>query len=277
MFFPGVNGEGAGWINALGAIDFAGGTVVHTNAGAAALAVALVVGKRPGWSGQRTSPTNLPLIMLGAGLLWFGWFGFNAGSAIAANGLASTAFLNTQVATAAAVLGWVTIEYLRDGAATPLGAASGAVAGLVAITPACASVDPLGALVIGVLAGGLCAWGVSWKYRLGYDDSLDVVGEHLVGGAVGSLAIGLFATDVVTGGVNGLLYGGGTAQLGKQAVAVVAVGVYSFLATLVLAFILDRTLGFRLPRQQTVRFRESTAEELDGTGPLFARESGQGL
>ncbi len=250
FFFDEGNG---GWIgDRLGALDFAGGTAVHVNAGAAALALAFVLGRRRGWPREPMRPHNLPLVLLGAGLLWFGWFGFNAGSAVAANGLASVAFLNTQAATAAAVLGWLLVERLRDGHATTLGAASGAVAGLVAITPACASVEPLGALVVGLLAGAACAAAVGLKFRLGYDDSLDVVGVHLVGGVVGSLLIGLFASAAITGEAAGLLYGGGLAQLGKQAVAVAAVGAYSFVVSYLLGKLLDKTVGFRVPAEDEV-------------------------
>lgn len=244
-----------GWIgDRLGALDFAGGTAVHVNAGAAALALAILLGRRTGWPHESSRPHNLPLVLLGAGLLWFGWFGFNAGSALAANGLAATAFLNTQVATAAAPLAWIAVEALRGGRVTSLGLASGAVAGLVAITPACAAVNPLGALAVGAIAGAVCAFAVSLKHRFGIDDSLDVVGVHLVGGAVGSLLIGFFATSAVTGGASGLFYGGGLGQLGKQAVAVLAVGAYSFVVSYGLGFLVERTVGFRI----------SAADEMSG-------------
>jgi ammonium transporter, Amt family len=244
FFFDEGNG---GWIgDRLGALDFAGGTAVHINAGAAALALTFVLGKRINWPKDPGRPHNVPFVLLGAALLWFGWFGFNAGSAVAANGLAAIAFMNTQVATAAAALAWIGVERLRNGHATAVGFASGAVAGLVAITPACAAVNPLGAIVVGLVAGGACAFAVSVKYKLGYDDSLDVVGVHLVGGIIGSLIIGLLATATVTGGAEGLFYGGGLGQLGKQAVAVVAVGGYSFVLTYVIGFIIDKTIGFRI-------------------------------
>ncbi len=247
------DGGHGGWIgDRLGALDFAGGTAVHVNAGAAGLALALVLGKRHGWPKERFKPHNLPLVVLGAGLLWFGWFGFNAGSAVAANGLSSTAFMNTQVATAAAVLGWLLVERIRDGRATTLGAASGAVAGLVGITPACAALNPLMSVVLGVVCGAVCAMAVGLKYRLGFDDSLDVVGVHLIGGAVGSLLIGLLATASVTGGAEGLFYGGGLGQLGKQAVAVLAVGVYSFVLSWVIGKVIDRTIGFRLSAEAEI-------------------------
>jgi len=260
--------EDGGWIaDRLGALDFAGGTAVHVNAGAAGLALALVLGKRVGWPRDRFRPHNLPLVLLGAALLWFGWFGFNAGSAVAANGQAAVAFMNTQVATAAALLAWIGTEKLRDGHATTLGAASGAVAGLVAITPACAAVNPVGALIIGFLAGGACALAVSLKYRLGLDDSLDVVGIHLVGGILGSMLIGLLATPTVTGiltpddasdGAAGLFYGGGLEQLGKQAVAVVAVLAYSFVLTYLLGLLVDKTIGLRISQEEEVEGVDTT-------------------
>jgi Amt family ammonium transporter len=246
--FSNDSGHVGGWIaNDLVAFDFAGGTAVHINAGAAALALAFVLGKRRGWPREPMKPHNLPFVMLGAGLLWFGWFGFNAGSALGANGLAGLAFVNTLTATCAAILGWLLIERIRDGHATSLGAASGVVAGLVAITPACAFVDTWGALLIGVLAGGFCALAVSLKYKLGYDDSLDVVGVHLIGGLWGTLAIGLFQTTYVNDvGVNGLFYGGGIGQLGKQALGAGAVLAYSFVATLIIGYAIKATMGFRI-------------------------------
>ena len=239
-----------GWIFKLGAIDFAGGTVVHINAGIAGLALALVIGKRLGWPKEPMRPHNLPFVMLGAGLLWFGWFGFNAGSALAADNTSAVVFVNTLVATCAAMLGWLAVERLRDGKATSLGAASGVVAGLVAITPSCSAVSPVGAIVLGALAGGLCALAVSLKYRFGYDDSLDVVGVHLVGGILGTLLIGLLATDAAPAGVDGLLYGGGLGQLGKQAVAAGAVIGYSFVVTLVVAVVLKAVVGLRINQDE---------------------------
>ncbi|SHM32057.1 ammonium transporter [Cryptosporangium aurantiacum] len=250
--FDGDTTQG-GWIaNDLQALDFAGGTAVHINAGAAGLALALVLGKRKGWPRESFKPHNLPLVLLGAGLLWFGWFGFNAGSAVAANNTAGIAFINTQVATAAAVLSWLVIEKVRDKHATTLGAASGAVAGLVAITPACGSVNPVGALIIGLLAGAVCALAVGLKYRLGFDDSLDVVGVHLVGGLAGSLLIGLLATDTVVADTNGLFYGGGLGLLGKQAVASFAVLGYSFVVTYIIGFIIKKTIGFRVDEEAEI-------------------------
>ena len=244
-----------GWIaNDLAALDFAGGTAVHINAGAAGLALALVLGKRKEFGREAMRPHNLPLVMIGAGLLWFGWFGFNAGSAIGANGLAAIAWVNTLAATAAAVLGWLLVEKVRDGKPTSLGAASGVVAGLVAITPACAAVNPMGALAVGVIAGALCALAVGLKYRLGYDDSLDVVGVHLVGGLWGTLAVGFFATSNSVGafGVDGLFFGGGVDQLWRQAVGAGAVLAYSFIATLIIGFAISKTIGFRIDEEDEV-------------------------
>jgi len=234
-----------GWIaNDLGALDFAGGTAVHINAGAAGLALALILGKRIGFGRVPMRPHSLPLVMLGAALLWFGWFGFNAGSAVASNGTAGLALLNTIGATTAAVLAWLLVEKIRDGHATSLGAASGVVAGLVAITPACAAVDASGALIIGAVAGVLCALSVGLKFKFGYDDSLDVVAVHLVGGIVGTIMIGFVGVEV------GLFNGGGTDQLVKQAIGAGAVLAYSFIATLIIGKIIDLTIGFRISGDQ---------------------------
>jgi Amt family ammonium transporter len=241
---------GTGYLAGKGLEDFAGGTAVHINAGAAGLALAIVLGKRIGWRKESMRPHSLPLVMLGSGLLWFGWFGFNAGSALAANGIAGLAFMNTQVATAGALLGWLLVEKVRNGHATSLGAASGAVAGLVAITPACAFVAPWAAVVIGFIAGILCSLAVSLKYKFGFDDSLDVVGVHLVGGIWGSLSIGLFGTQVVNSlGLDGILYGGGTALLVKQTLGVGLVFAYSFIATLIIGYAIEKTIGFRVTRE----------------------------
>ncbi|KAA1398037.1 ammonium transporter [Aeromicrobium ginsengisoli] len=246
-------GEHGGWIaTKLKAFDFAGGTAVHINAGAAGLALALVLGKRVGWKRDPMRPHNLPFVLLGAGLLWFGWFGFNAGSAVGANGLAGLAFVNTAVATAAAMVGWLLVEVVRDKKATSLGGASGAVAGLVAITPACGTVSPLGSIAVGVIAGILCALAVGLKYKFGYDDSLDVVGVHLVGGIVGTLLIGFFATKGNTGGIGSIFYGGHFEQLGKQAVAAGAVLVYSFVLTYIIGKLIDVTIGFRISEEDEV-------------------------
>ena len=249
------NVSGAGWLAKLGLLDFAGGTAVHINAGAAALAMAIVLGRRVGFRKDPMRPHNLPLVLIGAGLLWFGWFGFNAGSALGANDTASLALLNTQVATAAALVGWVLVERIRDGHVTGVGAASGAVAGLVAITPACAFVAPWAAVVIGLVAGAVCAVAVTWKNRFGFDDSLDVVGVHLVGGLVGCLLIGFFATTKVNSlGIDGVFAGGGWSLLGKQALGSVAVALFSFVVTLLLAMLIDKTIGFRI----------SAADEVEG-------------
>ena len=241
-----------GWIFELGVIDFAGGTAVHINAGAAALALALIVGRRVGWPKTPMRPHNLTLVMLGAGLLWFGWFGFNAGSALAANNTSAVVFINTFAATCAAAIGWLVVEKIRDGHMTSLGAASGVVAGLVAITPACSAVSPIGALILGVIAGVLCALAVGLKYRLGYDDSLDVVGVHLVGGLVGTLLIGFLATELAPAGVNGLFYGGGTEQLGKQAIGAFAVLFYSLIVAAIIAVIIKAVGGIRVSKDVEV-------------------------
>lgn len=238
---------GAGFLAARGVQDFAGGTAVHINAGVAALALALVLGRRIGWQKSPMRPHSLPLVLLGAALLWFGWFGFNAGSSLGANAIAGLAFLNTQVATAGAVLGWILMEKIRDGHFTSLGAASGAIAGLVAITPACAFVAPWAAVVIGFIAGAVCALAVGLKYRFGFDDSLDVVGVHLVGGIIGSLAIGFFGSSAVNSiGLDGIFYGGGTELLVKQALGVGLVMAYSFIMTLIIGFAIEKTIGFRV-------------------------------
>jgi Amt family ammonium transporter len=244
---------GAGYLASKGVQDFAGGTAVHINAGAAGLALAIVLGKRVGWRKESMRPHSLPLVMLGAALLWFGWFGFNAGSALAANGTAALALINTQVAAAAAVFGWLLVEKVRNGHATSLGAASGAVAGLVAITPACAFVAPWAAVVIGLIAGAICALSVGIKYRLGFDDSLDVVAVHLIGGIWGSLSIGLFGASAVNSlGLNGIFYGGGTDLLVKQALGVGVVFAYSFVATLIIGYAIEKTIGFRVSKNSEV-------------------------
>ena len=236
-----------GWLFDLGALDFAGGTVVHINAGIAALAAVLVAGRRKGWPNEAMPPHSLPLTLLGTGILWFGWFGFNAGSALAANNLAAQAFLNTNNAAAAAMLGWLIVEKLKTGHATTLGGASGAVAGLVAITPCAGFVGGMAPIIIGFSAGIICFLAIQLKFKLGYDDSLDVVGVHLVGGIVGSLMLGLFAdTAVNDAGADGLFLGGGATLLGKQFVAVGATMVWSFVISFVLAKVIDATIGFRV-------------------------------
>jgi Amt family ammonium transporter len=270
--FDGAESETGGWIaNDLLAIDFAGGTAVHINAGAAGLALALVLGKRVGFNRDPMRPHNLPLVMIGAGLLWFGWFGFNAGSALSANGQAAEVWVTTMVATGAAALGWLLTEKIRDGHATSLGAASGVVAGLVAITPSCSAVTPVGAIIIGAVAGVLCALAVGLKYKLGYDDSLDVVGVHLVGGLWGTISVGLLASATATAGVDGLFYGGGADQLGKQVVGALAVLVYSFVLTYVIGFLIQKTIGFRISEEDEVTGIDSivhaeTGYDLDSLG-----------
>ena len=246
--FDGYTAETGGWIaNNLKALDFAGGTAVHINAGAAGLALCLVLGKRRGWPRDPGRPHSLPFVLLGASLLWFGWFGFNAGSALGANANAAIAFTNTMLATSAAMVGWLLVEQVRDGKPTTLGAASGAVAGLVAITPACAYVNPMGGLAVGFIAGLVCALCVSIKFRFGFDDSLDVVAVHLVGGLIGTLLVGIFGTTSLnSASADGLLYGGGLDQLWRQAVAAGAVLGYSFVVTFILGTIVKYTIGFRI-------------------------------
>lgn len=248
--FDGVTAETGGWIaNKLKAIDFAGGTAVHINSGTAGLVLALILGKRLGWPKSPMRPHNLPFVMLGAGLLWFGWYGFNAGSAVGSNGIAGATFITTTIATGTAMLGWLITERIRDGKATSLGAASGIVAGLVAITPSCSSVNVVGAIVIGLAAGVLCALAVGLKYKLGYDDSLDVVGVHLVGGLVGTLLVGLVAAPEAPAAVAGLFYGGGVDQLWRQAVGAGAVLLYSAVGTAIVALIVKYTIGLRLTEE----------------------------
>jgi len=248
--FDGVTGEHGGWIaNKLKAIDFAGGTAVHINSGTAGLVLALFLGKRLGWPTSPMRPHNLPFVMLGAGLLWFGWYGFNAGSAVASNGIAGATFITTTIATGTAMLGWLLTERIRDGKATSLGAASGIVAGLVAITPSCSSVNVVGALVVGLSAGVICALAVGLKYKLGFDDSLDVVGVHMVGGLVGTLLVGLVAAPEAPAAVTGLFYGGGFDQLWRQAVGAGAVLLYSAVGTAIVALIVKYTIGLRITEE----------------------------
>jgi Amt family ammonium transporter len=246
-------GHTGGWlVNRIGLVDFAGGTAVEICSGASALALALVVGTRVGFGKDPMRPHNLTLVMLGAGLLWFGWFGFNAGSALRADHTAAVVFVTTLCAGAAGSLGWLGLERLRDGHATSLGAASGLVAGLVAITPSCSSLSPLGALLMGATAGAVCALAVGLKYRFGYDDSLDVVGVHLVGGLVGTLGIGLIATKAAPAAVDGLFYGGGVDQLGKQALAAGVVLVYAFVVSGIIGLVVDRLMGLRIDEEHEV-------------------------
>jgi len=246
---------GGGWIGVnLGALDFAGGTAVHINAGSAALGVTLVLGKRIGWPRENMRPHNVPFVALGAGLLWFGWFGFNAGSELTADTIASAAFVNTQLATAAALCGWCAVEWIRDGKPTMVGASSGAVAGLVAITPACGFIPPLASILLGIVAGAVCALAVSLKYKFGFDDSLDVVGVHFVGGWIGSLWIGLFATAGVNAVVThkSVFFGGSADQLWRQFVASASVTVYSFGIAAILALILKSVKALRVDDEAEV-------------------------
>lgn len=256
VYFPVAHwvwGDG-GWAFDMGVIDFAGGTAVHINAGAAALGVILVIGKRVGFKKDPMRPHSLPLVMLGAGLLWFGWFGFNAGSWLGNDdGVGSLMFVNTQVATAAAMLAWLIYEKIRHGAFTTLGAASGAVAGLVAITPAGGSVTPMGAIAVGAIAGLLCAMAVGLKYKFGYDDSLDVVGVHLVGGVVGSILIGFFASGKGQSEATGVFYGDHSFdQLWKQLAGVGGVLAYSLIVSALIAFVLHKTIGMRVSEDEEV-------------------------
>ncbi|MDO7882062.1 ammonium transporter [Salinibacterium soli] len=254
-----------GWIThglqdvfGLGVIDFAGGTAVHINAGAAALALALVLGKRVGFAKGAHVPHNPPFVLLGAGLLWFGWFGFNAGSELAADNTAAIAFVNTIIAPAAALLAWLVVEKIRDGKPTSIGAASGAVAGLVAITPACASLLPGWAILLGVLAGALCALAIDLKFKLGFDDSLDVVGIHLVGGVIGTLYLGFFANGT------GLFMGGDGTQLLVQAIAAFAVMIYSFVLAWIIGFAIEKTIGFRVKNEDEIAGIDSIVHGEEG-------------
>ena len=257
-----------GWIRELGALDFAGGTVVHINAGIAALAAAIIVGKRRGFGKEAMVPHNLTMTMLGTGILWFGWFGFNAGSALGANGLAASAFLATNLGAAAGACGWVLFEMRRDGRPTTLGVASGAVGGLVAITPAAGFVGPLSAIAIGLAAGVVCSWAVGLKFRFGYDDSLDVVGVHLVGGMMGALLTGVLAdTAINPAGVDGLLFGGGFELLGTQALAVAATIVFSLVLSLLILQFVESTVGLRVTDE----------EELGGVDLALHSEVGYSL
>ena len=262
--FASQSGSGGWIIDKLGALDFAGGTVVEINSGAAALALAIVLGKRDGFRRDPMRPHNMPLVLLGAGMLWFGWFGFNAGSALSAGSLAATAMINTQIASAAAAMSWITFEKFRDGKATTLGVASGAIAGAVVITPACGYVNPIGALILGLIAGVASSYAVSRKYKFGYDDSLDVVGVHGVSGIVGMIGIGLFATATVNAtGKEGLFINGSPDLLIKQLIAIIAVAAFSFCTTWLIATLITRTIGFRVPRE----------EELTGLDTTYHAES----
>ena len=269
-----------GWIRELGALDFAGGTVVHINAGVAALAAVLVIGRRRGFGKEAMVPHNLTMTILGTGILWFGWFGFNAGSALGANGLAASAFLVTNLGAAAGAVGWALVDARREKKATTLGVASGAVAGLVAITPAAGFVSPLSAIAIGLVAGLVCAWAVGLKFKLGYDDSLDVVGVHMVGGLLGALLTGIFADAAINpAGADGLLAGGGAALLGKQAIAVIVTLAFSFGATFLILKLVQATIGLRvtdtdevdgLDLSQHAEVGYAFAEGSGGSAPIHA-------
>ena len=269
-------GHVGGWlINRLHLVDFAGGTVVEICSGASGLALALVLGRRVGFGHEAMRPHNLTLVMLGAGLLWVGWFGFNAGSAFRADQGAAVVFAATLVAGAAGAGGWLLVERLRDGHATSLGAASGMVAGLVAITPSCGSVTPLGAILVGLAAGAICAGAIALKYRSGFDDSLDVVGVHLVGGLVGTVLVGLLASSAAPTGVDGLLYGGGLTQLGRQSLGALVVLVYAFVVSGLLGLAIDKAVGFRIDPDHEVQgidlvVHAETAYDLHTTGATRA-------
>ena len=242
-----------GWLaNQVGLVDFAGGTAVEICSGASALALALVLGPRIGFGREPMRPHNLTLVMLGAGLLWFGWFGFNAGSALGASVDAAVVFTTTLLAGAGGALGWLLLERIRYGHGTSLGAASGLVAGLVAITPSCGSLSPTGAIVMGLVAGIVCALAVGLKYRWKYDDSLDVVGVHMVGGLIGTFGIGLIATAAAPTGVDGLLYGGGADQLGKQLLGGGVVLAYAFVVSGIIGLVIHKTMGFRIDEEHEV-------------------------
>ena len=270
-----------GWMaNNLGVIDFAGGTAVEICSGASALALALVLGRRIGFGKDPMRPHNLTLVMLGAGLLWFGWFGFNAGSALGANHKAAVMFVTTLLAGAAGSFGWLLVERIRDGHATSLGAASGLVSGLVAITPSCGSLSPMGSIAMGVAAGIICALAVGLKYRWGYDDSLDVVGVHLVGGLVGTIGIGLIGTAAAPTAVDGLFYGGGFDQLGRQVLGAGAVLLYAFVVSGIIGLVVDRLMGFRIDEEHEINgidlvVHAETAYDLHATAG--SRSGGTGL
>ena len=241
---------GGGWISGHGGLDFAGGTVIHINSGAAALVAALMFGKRKGWGKEAFHPHNLTMTMLGAGILWFGWFGFNAGSALSANGVAVNAFFTTQVATGAALLSWLIAEWLVQGKPTTLGAASGAIAGLVAITPGAGFVGPTSAVLIGLVAGALCYFAVLAKSRLGYDDALDVVGVHGVGGLWGALATGLFATTAVNAAGKDGFFFGNPQLLGIQAMDALTTIAYSVVVTFIILKVVDLVIGLRVSEEE---------------------------
>jgi Amt family ammonium transporter len=251
VFAPVFKWVYGGWLGVRGSLDFAGGTAIHVNAGIAALVAVLILGKRRGWPSEGHPPHSMPLVMIGTGILWFGWFGFNAGSALGANGQAVQAFMNTFLAAAAAGLAWAVVERIRDGHFTNLGAASGIVAGLVAVTPACGYVSSMSSIWIGLAAGVICCFAVQLKFKAGYDDALDVVGVHFVGGLVGSLMIGLFADSAHFGNdhMDGLFYGGGVELLLEQAIANGATIIYSAVVTAVILLALKATIGIRVSEE----------------------------
>ena len=271
----GLTAQAGGWvINRLHAIDLAGGIAIEVTCGAAGLALAIVLGPRLGFGSNPMRPHNMTLVMLGTGRLWFGWFGFNSGSALASGSWAALIWVNTLLSPGAAMLAWLFVEKRRDGHPTSLGAASGAIAGLVAITPSGGAVSPLGAILIGLAAGAACAWAVSWKYRVGVDDSLDLVGVHMVGGIVGTLGVGFLADPRTATHVAGLFYGGGVDQLWRQGVAVLAVGAFSFGMTWLLATALSRTMGVRVtPEAESAGIDLAEHSEI-GYDLTFAPQSG---
>ena len=256
VYFPGQAWVWSGWIlngdfflGGTGALDWAGGTIVHQASGAAALALALVLGRRKvGFSKEEAQPHNVPLVLIGVAILWFGWFGFNTGVYGADEAQTSLIFLNTHITPAAGMLGWIVVEHFKDGKATAVGAGSGVVAGLVAITPACAHIDPWAAILLGLLAGAVCATAVEMKYKAGFDDSLDVVGIHLVGGFIGCLYLGFFAKY----DGEGLFYGGGAAQLWSQLSSSVVVIAWAFLVAFVAGTLIEKTIGFRAKEDDEV-------------------------
>jgi len=242
-----------GWLKAKGVLDFAGGLVVHLTSGAAALAAALVIGKRRGWGKEPFVPHNLPMTLLGAGLLWFGWFGFNGGSALAADAIAATAFISTHLAAVSAMAMWVLVEWIHRGNPTTLGAASGAIAGLATVTPAAGFISPNSAIIIGIIAGACCYLGVLAKEKFNYDDSLDVVGIHGLGGLIGTICLGIFASKAINpNGANGLL-AGNPSFLGTQVFAVVVVAVYAFIVSFILFKVIDLLIGLRVSDEDEIK------------------------
>ncbi len=266
------SGSLIGWLGARGSLDFAGGTAIHINAGVAALAMVLVLGRRAGWPKEAMPPHNLPLVLLGTGILWFGWFGFNSGGAAGNTALTATALMNTFLAASAGMVAWLLVERVRDGHFTTLGAASGVVAGLVAITPAAAFVGGLAGIVFGAVAAVVCYFAIQLKYRFRYDDSLDVVGVHMVGGIVGGLLIGFFADTAILGRGDpsafddGLFFGGGLHLLGEQVLSIVVVLAFSFVMTTVIARILDATIGLRVADHVEARGIDQTEHAETGYG-----------